>query len=521
MAILKHIASKNADYTETERYLTFQHDENTGKLIRDEDGYPVPRENYLLEGINCDPQTFARECRKVNQQYGKNKRKSEIKTHHYIISFDPKDQELGLTMEQVQQMGMEFARKHFPGHQMVVCTHEDGSNGSGNIHVHIVMNSVRMMDTEPLSYAMRPCDTRAGFKHNCTKPFLKYLQKEVMEMCREQGLNQVDLQHSDRRITNEEYRAGQRGQERKRKTEKQADTAAKPTKFETEKEKLRQAILSIIQDSADTEEFKRKLFEIYGIQVKESRGRWSYLPSGKKKAITGKKLGDAFEKSAVEAVILGTAPITFVQIEQKLKSQKNRQITGTESIGRIVDMEHNAKVKSSAGYEQWAKVHNLQEQAKTFNFLTENGLLDGEKLDVILAEVTADFKQKKAEMKETETRLKEVNRELRLLGQYFSTMNTYRAYCKGGKKKAFKDAHRPDLDLHDAANKELQKIFGNEKFPPVQTLKEEKVALTARKKEQYAAYQEIREQWMELNKISQNRDSFLARQPEKKPVDLG
>lgn len=52
-------------------------------------------------------------------------------------------------------------------------------------------------------------------------------------------------------------------------------------------------------------------------------------------------------------------------------------------------------------------------------------------------------------------------------------------------------------------------------------MKEEKAALTVRKKEQYTAYQEIREQWMELNKISQNRDSFLARQPEKKPVDLG
>lgn len=225
----------------------------------------------------------------------------------------------------------------------------------------------------------------------------------------------MDLQHSDRRVTNEEYRADQRGQERKERTEKQADTTAKPTKFETEKEKLRQAILTTIQESADTEEFKRKLFEIYGIQVKESRGRYSYLLPERKKAITGKKLGDAFEKAAVDAAILGTVPITFVQVEQKLESQRNRQITGTESIGRVVDMEHNEKVKTSAGYEQWAKIHNLQEQAKTFNFLTENGLLDAEKLDDILAEVTADFKQKKEEMKVTETRLKEVNRELRLL----------------------------------------------------------------------------------------------------------
>ena len=324
MAILKHIASKNADYTETERYLTFQHDEHTGWLIRDEESYPIPREKYLLEGLNCDPQTFARECRKVNQRYGKNKRKSEIKTHHYIISFDPRDQALGLTMEQAQQMGMEFAKRHFPGHQIMVCTHEDGSNGAGNIHVHIVLNSVRMLDTEPLPYEMRPCDTRAGFKHNCTKPFLEYIQKEVMEMCQQQGLNQVDLQHSDRRVTNEEYRADQRGQERKERAEKQADTTAKPTKFETEKEKLRQAILTTIQESVDTEEFKRKLFEIYGIQVKESRGRYSYLLPERKKAITGKKLGDAFEKAAVDAAILGTVPITFVQVEQKLESQRNR-----------------------------------------------------------------------------------------------------------------------------------------------------------------------------------------------------
>ena len=70
-------------------------------------------------------------------------------------------------------------------------------------------------------------------------------------------------------------------------------------------------------------------------------------------------------------------------------------------------------------------------------------------------------------------------------------------------------------------HKELLEIFENGKFPSIQALKEEKASLTSRKKVQYSTYQEIREQWMELNKISQNRDSFLVRQPEKKPVDLG
>ena len=99
MAIIKHIASKNADYTEAERYLVFEHDERTQKIIRDEDGYPKIREKYLLEGINCNPYNFAAECRGVNKKYGKNKDKREIKTHHYIISFEPEDRDKGLTME--------------------------------------------------------------------------------------------------------------------------------------------------------------------------------------------------------------------------------------------------------------------------------------------------------------------------------------------------------------------------------------------------------------------------------------
>ena len=199
MAILKHIASKNADYTEPERYLIFRHDEQTGKITLDEDGYPMLRARYILEGINCDPAAFARECNKANKQFKKNKGKNEIKTHHYILSFDPKDREFGLTMEQAQRMGMEFARKHFPGHQILVCAHEDGHHGTGNIHFHFVMNSLRILDTPELPYEMRSCDTKAGYKHHCSKAYLNFLQDAVMQMCREHGLNQVDLKHSNAR----------------------------------------------------------------------------------------------------------------------------------------------------------------------------------------------------------------------------------------------------------------------------------------------------------------------------------
>ena len=343
MAIIKHIASKNADYTEAERYLTFQHDESTGKSILDEDGYMIPREKFLIEGIKCEPSTFARECNKANKQFGKNRRKEDVKSHHYILSFDPKDRELGLTMEQAQKMGMEFAKKHFPGHQALVCTHDEGHNESGNIHVHIVINSLRIHDTEELPYQQRPCDTKAGYKQHCSNPYLSYLQDEVMKMCQSHGLNQVDLKGSDQRVTDAEYHAKQNGQKAldKENAEKKA-RGEKPTQttFETEKEKIRKAILDAIEHSADENEFKKKLYEIYGIEVKESRGRWSYLPTGRERPITGKKLGDAFEKAAVINAILGIENGTFDHSEQKSGMDKtvrfDTEITGTESIGHTI-----------------------------------------------------------------------------------------------------------------------------------------------------------------------------------------
>ena len=42
MAILKHIASKNSDYSKALEYLMFEHDEKTGRTLRDENGKMIP-----------------------------------------------------------------------------------------------------------------------------------------------------------------------------------------------------------------------------------------------------------------------------------------------------------------------------------------------------------------------------------------------------------------------------------------------------------------------------------------------
>jgi len=106
LATLKHIASKNTDYGAAEQYLTFEHNEFTDKPILDENGRLVPHEDYLIAALNCGGEDFAVACMRANLRYGKNQQREDVKSHHYIISFDPRDgPDHGLTMERLRSWG--------------------------------------------------------------------------------------------------------------------------------------------------------------------------------------------------------------------------------------------------------------------------------------------------------------------------------------------------------------------------------------------------------------------------------
>ena len=259
MAILKHVAGKSADYGAALDYLKYEHDEVLKKPLLDANGNWVLRRDILLDGINCEPELFDVECEMLNAQYNKNQNYDEIKTHHYLISFDPADKdECGLTGERAQAIGMEYVETNFPGHQALVCTHMDGHNGSGNIHVHIVINSLRKLDVPQKNFMERPIDCKAGYKHHLTKDYLKHLQQSLMNICMRENLNQVDLlSPSVNKITQQEYYAKQRGQINLDKLN--AELVAEGftpmrTKFQTEKDKLRDAITAAAKRAKSFEE---------------------------------------------------------------------------------------------------------------------------------------------------------------------------------------------------------------------------------------------------------------------------
>ena len=299
MAILKHIAIKNMDYGEAQRYLLFQHDEHTKKPILDENGELIPRKEYYIDGINCDPFSFDLECKELNAQYHKNQNFDDIKSHHYILSFDPKDAEdHGLTGEKAQQLGLEYAQKNFPGHQALVCTHTDGNNESGNSHVHIVINSLRKYDVERQTFMERPCDARAGYKHHLTPTYLIYLKRSLMDICHREHLHQVDLlSPAEKKITDREYRAKHTGQKKLDALNKEMlskGISPRKTVFQTQKEYLRTAIAYAAASSCNIEEFRATLLKSYQITLKVSRGRFSYLHPERSKFITGRTLGSHY-----------------------------------------------------------------------------------------------------------------------------------------------------------------------------------------------------------------------------------
>ena len=531
MATFKHISSKNADYGAAEQYLTFEHDEFTMKPTLDENGRLMLREDYRIATLNCGDEDFAVACMRSNLRYGKNQKREDVKNHHYIISFDPRDAvDNGLTVDRAQALGEEFCAEHFPGHQAIVCTHPDGHNHSGNIHVHIVINSLRIEEVPLLPYMDRPADTRAGCKHRCTDAAMEYFKAEVMEMCHRENLYQIDLLHgSKNRITEREYWAQKKGQA---KLDKESATLAaegqpaKQTKFETDKAKLRQTIRNAMSEATTFDEFSALLLR-QGVIVKESRGRLSYLTPDRTKPITARKLGDDFDRAAVLALLEQnahraaekTAPIPEYHTAETNRTErgKTQKIAPTGNIQRMVDRAAKRAEGKGIGYDRWAAVHNLKQMAATVAAMEQYGFTPDE-LDAALVSANADLHSSTAKLKPIETAIRE-KKDLQKQVLAYAKTRDVRDGLKKQKtdkaRKAYREKHESDFIIADAAARYFREN-GISKLPSYKALQAEIEVLIKEKNSGYNDYRAKREEYRRLQTVKGNIDQILHR--ERKPV---
>ena len=530
MATFKHISSKNADYGAAEQYLTFEHDEFTMKPTLDENGRLVPREDYRLATLNCGGEDFAVACMRSNLRYGKNQKREDVKSHHYIISFDPRDgTDNGLTVDKAQSLGEEFCKTQFPGHQAIVCTHPDGHNHSGNIHVHIVINSLRIEAVPLLPYMDRPADTKDGCKHRCTDAAMEYFKSEVMEMCHRENLYQIDLLHgSKNRVTEREYWAQKKGQlalDKENAAREAAGQPTKPTKFETDKAKLRRTIRQALSQAGSFDEFASLLLR-EGVTVKESRGRLSYLTPDRTKPITARKLGDDFDKAAVLALLTQNAHRAAEQTtaipeyphtqKERLREEKTAKTAPADNtLQRMVDREAKRAEGKGVGYDRWASLHNLKQMAATHNFLMENELLDLDKLDAAVESSRKALSEARESLRGIEQSISDKKSLRKVVNDYRRTRPTIDAHKKlsGRKAENYRQSHEAEFIIYEAALRQLKVLAPGKKLPATSKLNTEIEALISEKNAAYNTYRTAKAEYEQLATAKRNAEQILHGTP--------
>ena len=281
MAILKHISVKNRFYSDAVEYLTCQFDEYTNKPILDEKGRIMERENYLIDGVNCDVDTFGAECIQTNRFYGKNNSVEDVKAHHYIISFSPGDP---ITMEQALEFGKNWLKEFAPGHQAVVAVHPDGHNNSQNMHIHMVINSVRKFPGRKSIWHDKPCEWKQGCKHKSTGKMMYHAKKWVMDKCMRLGYEQVDLlakKHTDI------YWVEKRLME---------NNASDGVGITSNKELIRNTIDKILPTVKSFEQLVEVLQWLYKWKIRVTDKTVTFTLPDMKKGIRGNKLGEGYGK---------------------------------------------------------------------------------------------------------------------------------------------------------------------------------------------------------------------------------
>ena len=333
MAILKHISVKNRFYSSAVEYLICQFDEYTNKPVLDEKGRIQERENYLIAGVNCDVDSFGAECIEVNRLYGKNNSVKDVKAHHYIISFEPNDP---ITMDQALEFGKQWLDVFAPGHQAVVAVHPDGHNGSQNMHVHMVINSVRKYAGKQSRWHDKPCEWKQGCKHKSTGKMMFHAKKWVMEKCIRLGYGQVDLlakKHTDnywveKRLMNQNATDG--------------------VGVTSNRELIRDTIDKLLPFVDSFEQMVECLQFMYNWKIRVTDKTVTFSTPEMKKGIRGNKHGEGYGKAEL------------VERIAKVVAERNAE----KEARRIVEEDARVKAEALAREEAVRKEKQLQEERK-------------------------------------------------------------------------------------------------------------------------------------------------------------
>ena len=381
--------------------------------------------------------------------------------HHLIQSFAPGE----VDYEKAHEIGRQLADAITKGqHEYVLTTHID----KGHIHNHIIFCAVNFVDYH---------------KYNSNKRSYYGIRNISDRLCRENGLSVVVPGKGSKGKSYAEYQADKTG-----------------TSW---KGKLKIAVDALIPQVSNFEELLSQL-QAAGYEIKPGKYISCRAP-GQERFTRLKTLGADYTEEALRERISGTRTRTV----KTPKSQRS-------GINLLIDIQNCIKAQENKGYEQWAKIHNLKQAAKTLNFLTEHKIEQYADLTAKISEIAAASEQAADSLKAAEKRLTDMAVLIKNVTTYQKTKPAYGAYRKANNKGRYRADHERAIILHEAAAKSLQ-MAGIKKLPNLTLLQAEYEQLQAQKEALYADYGKLKKQVKEYDVIKKNIDSILKveRQPER------
>ena len=379
---------------------------------------------------------------------------------HLIQSFAPGE----VDYEKAHEIGKQLADAVTKGqHEYVVTTHID----KGHIHNHVIFCAVNFVDHH---------------KYNSNKRSYYGIRNMSDKLCRENGLSVVVPGKGSKGKSYAEYQAEKTG-----------------TSW---KGKLKIAVDALIPQVSSFEELLQRL-QAAGYEIKPGKYVSCRAP-GQERFTRLKTLGADYTEEAIRERIAG----------RRTKAAKApREQRG---VSLLIDIENSIKAAQSKGYEQWAKIHNLKQAAKTMNFLTEHKIEQYADLVSRIEEMAAESGQAADALKDAEKRLADMAVLIKNVSTYQKTKPVYDAYRKARNREKYRAGQEQAIILHEAAARSL-KAAGIAKLPNLAALQSEYEALQAQKEALYADYGKLKKKVREYDIIKQNIDSILQadRQPER------
>ncbi|NSJ57080.1 relaxase/mobilization nuclease domain-containing protein [Enterocloster clostridioformis] len=380
---------------------------------------------------------------------------------HLIQSFEPGEVDYETAHKIGRQLADAVTKRQ---HEYVLTTHID----KGHVHNHIIFCAVNFVDHH---------------KYNSNKRSYYGIRNMSDKLCRENGLSVVVPGKGSKGKSYAEYQAEKTG-----------------TSW---KGKLKIAVDALIPQVSSFDELLQRL-QAAGYEIKPGKYVSCRAP-GQERFTRLKTLGADYTEEAIRERISG---------KRARAAKAPRADRGGVSL--LIDIENSIKAAQSKGYEQWAKIHNLKQAAKTMNFLTEHKIEQYADLTARIAEIQTESGQAADALKNVEKRLADMAVFIKNVSTYQKTKPVYDAYCKAKNKEKYRAAHERNIILHEAAARAM-KAAGVSKLPNLTALQSEYEALQAQKEALYADYGRLKKQVREYDVMKRNIDSILRqdREPER------